>query len=86
MFTHMTGIQKETFTAHGKEYEFLLFRIDENGTLRLFVSTGGFGVGPTFSVKRDVVENMMHENGQDAGQALIDQAKHEILRNEFSEY
>lgn len=86
MFLNMSPIRSEIFSANGSEYELLLFRVEETGDYRLFVSKGGFGVGPSFTAKDEVVNDARMQSALDIADVLMSQAKDDIARNEFSEY
>lgn len=86
MFTNMTHIRKELFSANKLEYELDLYRVNESGELRLFVSKGGEGIGHSFTASSDVVMDAKSHPGTDIAETLFSQAKDDITRNEFSEY
>jgi len=86
MFLSMTPVRSEKFTVNGTDYDLMLFLVRESGDYRLFVSKGGFGVGPSFTAKDDVVRDAMAFGGLKIVDTLIRQAKDDISRNEFGEY
>lgn len=86
MFTHMHLVRQEQFTARGSTYELALYRVAETGDRSLFVSKVGKGVGHSFFASSDVVADAKIQSGVDVEQALFDQAKDDITRNEFGEY
>ena len=85
MFTDMAPVRQEQFSANGSIYELSLYRVEQTGDLRLFVSKGGNGVGRSFSASSDVVSDAK-SSGIDIGESLFEQAKDDISRNEFGEY
>lgn len=83
MFTHMHPIKRERHEARGQSYEIVVFRVEETGAFRLFVTEGSFGVGPTYDASQEVVEDAKKSGAIDVIDELVRVAKGEIDRNEF---
>lgn len=86
MFTHMTQVRREKHSAHGNEYELLVYQVQETNEYRIYVSKKGFGVGDIFTASQEVIEDAKKLSGEDVIAHLIKIAKSDIDRNEFDRY
>ncbi len=86
MFTHMRPVKKEIHKAHGTNYELHVYRVDETGEYRIYVSKGSFGLGPVYTASQDVVDDAKTVSDVDIIGGLISTAKHDIDRNEFNDF
>ena len=86
MFFGMKPVRTERFSANEREYELHLVQVDSTGQYRLFVSSGGFGVGHTFIADDDVVRDAVATGGPNVIESLFSQARDDITRNEFGTY
>ena len=55
MFTHMVLVRKEHHTAHGDDYELLVYRVQESGECQIYVAKGGFGIGDIFTASQEAI-------------------------------
>lgn len=86
MFTHMVPVSKQAHRARDTEYEMLVYRVEETGEYRIFISKGGFGVGDVFVASQDVVTDSQQTGRDDVVAELIRIARDDIDRNEFGLY
>ncbi len=85
MFTHMIPIKNERHIARGKDYELLVYQVQESGEYRIYIAKSGFGVGDVFTATQEIALDARN-SGLDIVEGLLSTAKCDIDRNEFGLY
>ena len=86
MFTHMIHVQNEKYSAHGNEYELIVYQVEETGEYRIYIAKNDMGVGDIFTASDEVVNDAKQVQGINIVEELIKVAKDDIDRNEFNQY
>ncbi len=85
MFTHMMQVKHERHTAHGNNYELLVYQVRESEEYRIYVAKDGFGVGDIFTATQETILDA-DRIGIDVVGNLLTIAKDDIDRNECGRY
>lgn len=82
MFVHMNLARKESYTHGGVEYEIAIYRVEEDGHLRGYVSSGGFN-DRVLEMAGDVAYDMKTTTGADPLAVAVAALKDEIDAGKF---
>jgi hypothetical protein len=82
MFYHMNLAAKETHEFDGIEFELVVYRAEEDGHLRGYISSGGFGdrIG---EMSGEIASDIKVTKGSDPAATLISAMKVEIDAGKF---
>lgn len=82
MFFHMNLAAKEVHKYDGNEFELVVYRAEEDGHLRGYISSGGFS-DRIVEMTGDVASGMKSATGNDPVAILISVMKDEIDAGKF---
>lgn len=82
MFTHTIRVKKETHRAHGYLWEIELYKVIEDGSYKIFISTPDGQKGDALFIN-DVAGS---ESSQSYESILIEKCKNDIELNEENKY
>ncbi|CAB1058352.1 hypothetical protein D1BOALGB6SA_3108 [Olavius sp. associated proteobacterium Delta 1] len=82
MFYHMNLAAKETHKFEGNEFELVVYRAEEDGHLRGYISSGGFS-DRIAEISGETASDMKSETGNDPADTLISLMKDEINAGKF---
>jgi hypothetical protein len=77
MFYHMRLAAKELYERDGRQFEIAVYRVDEDGSLRGYVSLGGFS-DRVLGMSETVAIDMKHVTGMDPVAEVVKGLKNEI--------
>lgn len=77
MFFHMSLVRKETYVHNGIAYEIAVYRAQEDGHIRGYVSAGGFS-DQVLGMSGDITYDMKITGGLDPVAEAVDVLKTEI--------
>ena len=81
-FTTLMAEGKASYSAHGYDWEIEAFKVKEDGSYKIFISTPDGTKGNALFI----VENTTIQNAEVSAQALIEIAKNDIYENEDNKY
>ncbi|MCH7504621.1 hypothetical protein IID04_03170 [PVC group bacterium] len=82
MFYHMNLAGKELHKFEDNEFEIVVYRAEEDGHLRGYISSGGFS-DRIAEISGEIASDMKTVSGNDPVAALIDNIKTEINAGKF---
>ena len=82
MFYHMNLAAKETHVFDGNEFELVVYKTEEDGYLRGYLSSGGFS-DRIIEMSGEVASDMKVTTGSDPAAMLISAMKDEIDAGKF---
>lgn len=82
MFYHMNLAAKETHEFDGNEFELVVYRTEEDGHLRGYISSGGFS-DRIVEMSGEVASDMKATTGSEPAAMLISAMKDEIDAGKF---
>lgn len=82
MFFHLHLAKKETYKHNDQEYELVVYRAEEDGHLRGYISLGGFGEW-VVGMSSAVASNANATSESSPVDMLIDAMKNEIEAGNF---
>lgn len=82
MFYHMNLAGKEMHEYHGNKFEIVVYRAEEDGHLKGYISSGGFS-DRIVSMSGETAGDMKMGTGRDPVAMLIETMKNEINAGKF---